>query len=407
MGDTLDFTLEMEPMAWAEESVMDQRLCFIAASLLGEEPMVALCARFGISRKTGYKWLHRYDELGAVGLEDRSSARHTIAQAMDGKIAAAVLSLRRERPSWGPRKLLAYLGRERPRIVWPAASTVGDLLKRERLSRPRQRRSREPGRERPQIEPAAPNDSWAADFKGWFRTADGVRCEPLTVTDGHSRYLLACQALPRTTTAEVQPVMTELFRAHGLPGALRTDNGAPFASRTGLGGLTGFSVWLLRLDIWPDRIAPGRPDQNGRHERMHRTLGEETASPPARTLAAQQAKFDAWRRDFNANRPHEGLAQRCPGEVYRRSTRALPDKIRPWDYPADHQTRRVTGAGIIRWRDETLYLSEALKGETIGLAQRDDGDWAIRFRNFDLATLDDATNAIRRSGLARSGKSGA
>ena len=227
------------------------------------------------------------------------------------------------------------------------------------------------------------------------------------MTDGHSRYLLACQALARTTTADVQPVMTELFRAHGLPGALRTDNGAPFASRTGLGGLTGFSVWLLRLDIWPDRIAPGRPDQNGRHERMHRTLGEETARPPARTLAAQQAKFDAWRRDFNANRPHEGLAQRCPGDVYRRSARALPDKIGPWDYPADHQTRRVTGAGIIRWRDETLYLSEALKGETIGLAQRDDGHWAIRFRNFDLATLDDATNTIRRSGLARSGKSGA
>lgn len=394
-------------MAWMVDSVMDQRLCFIAASLGREETMTALCARFGISRKTGYKWLQRYADVGIAGLHDRSSARHTPAPGMDGGIAAALVALRRDRPTWGPRKLLAYLHRTQPQAEWPAASTVGDLLTREGLTQARQRRAREPARERPQIDPVAPNDSWAADFKGWFRTANGVRCEPLTVTDGHSRYVLACHALARTTMADVQPVMTALFRAYGLPGALRTDNGAPFASRTGLGGLTQFSVWLLRLNIWPDRIAPGRPDQNGRHERMHRTLGEDTACPPAGTLAAQQAKFDAWRTDFNANRPHEGLAQRCPADVYRRSTRQYPETLRAWDYPADHLTRRVTGAGIIRWRDKTLYLSEALKGETIGLSQGDDGDWIIRFRNFDLATLDDGTNAIRRSGLARSGKPGA
>jgi putative transposase len=302
---------------------------------------------------------------------------------------------------------MAYLRQDHPGTAWPAASTVGDLLKRTGLVQPRSRRAHEPARERPQIEPSAPNDSWAADFKGWFRTGDGVRCEPLTVTDGYSRYLLACQAVARTTTAEVRPILTDLFRTHGLPRALRTDNGPPFASRTGLGGLTMFSVWLLTLDIWPDRIAPGRPDQNGRHERMHRTLGEETAHPPAQTIDAQQRQFDAWRLDFNANRPHEALAQRRPGDVYQPSARRFPETLRPWDYPADHHARRVTGAGVIHWQDTTLYLSEALKGQTVGLARRDDGHWAIRFRNFDLATLDQETKVIRRSGLARSGQPGA
>ncbi len=386
---------------------MDKRVCFIAASLEGEDPMTVLCARFGISRKTGYKWLDRYEELGIAGLHERSSARHAKTPGIAAEIAAALLVLRRERPSWGPRKLRAWLSQERPGTAWPAASTIGDLLKRHGLARPRQRRARDPSRLRPLIEPAAANDSWAADFKGWFRTADGVRCEPLTVTDGYSRYVLACRAMPRITAAEVRPVMTDLFRTHGLPRALRTDNGPPFASRTGLGGLTGFSVWLLTLDVWPDRIAPGRPDQNGRHERMHRTLGEETANPAAATIAAQQAKFDAWRVDFNANRPHEALAQRRPGAVYTASVRAFPETVATWDYPADHHTRRVTGAGVIHWQDDTLYLSEALKGQTVGLARRDDGDWAIRFRNFDVAILDQETKAVKRSGLARSGQPGA
>ena len=388
-------------MGWAVESVMNQRLCFIAACLRAEEPMSALCLRFAISRKTGYKWLHRYGALGVAGLADRSSARHTMSPMMEVDVSDALLALRQVRPTWGPRKLLARLERDKPGIKWPAASTVGDLLKREGLSEPRLRRSHEPSRARPQIEPTAPNESWAADFKGWFRTGNGVRCEPFTVTDGYSRYLLACRAVPRTTAAEVKAILTELFISHGLPRALRTDNGSPFASRTGLGGLTGFSVWLLKLDIWPDRIAPGRPDQNGRHERMHRTLGEDTAHPPAKTVVAQQAKFDIWRNDFNANRPHEALAQRCPAELYQSSARRYPETIRVWDYPADHHVRPVGSSGNIRWRDEAVYVSEALRGEMIGLARRDDGHWAIRFRNFDLATLDAETNKIRRSGLIR------
>jgi transposase InsO family protein len=391
-------------MPWPVKSVMDQRLCFIAACLRADESMSSLCVRYGISRKTGYKWLGRYHATGADGLVDLSSARHTMSQAMDADISRCLLDLRKQRPTWGPRKLLARLSMDRPDVDWPAASTVGDLLYREGLSKPRVKRSRDTPRTHPQIQPLAPNDSWAADFKGWFRTADGVRCEPLTVSDGYSRYLLACEAVPQITTAHVQPILTRLFCTHGLPRALRTDNGSPFASYSGLGGLAQLSVWLLKLDIWPDRIAPGRPDQNGRHERMHRTLGEDAAAPPASTVIEQQVKFDGWRKDYNNYRPHEALGQRCPSEFYAPSPRAYPDRIKDWDYPADHQARRVTSKGYIKWQDREIYLSEALRGEVVALAQRDDGNWAIRFRNFDLATITADRREICRSGLTRSGQ---
>jgi len=390
-------------MPWAERTPMDDRLCFIAACLRADEPMRALCARFGISRKTGYKWLDRYEAGGAAGLTEHSRARHTQTLSIDPDTAAMILALRANRKDWGPRKLLGRLALDHPGRVWPAASTVGDLLRRGGQSLPRTRVTREPGTKCPQIEPSAPNESWSADFKGWFRTGEGVRCEPLTVTDGHSRYILACQAVPRITAAEVQPILTRLFQAHGMPRALRTDNGSPFAHRLGLGGLSTLSVWLLKLDIWPDRIAPGRPDQNGRHERMHRTLKQAVANPPAATIAEQQVRFDAWREDFNTYRPHEALGQRCPASLYEPSAREFPAEIRAWHYPADHHARRVDRKGYIKWRDGGVYLTEALRGETVGLARRDDGDWTIRFRGFDLATLSDETHDIRRSGLARTG----
>ena len=358
--------------------------------------MSALCERHGISRKTGYKWLARY-----AGLANRSSARAGHARAIDGETAALILGLRASRPTWGPRKLLARLDGAHPGRSWPAASTVGDLLRREGLSKPRRRPAREPASAGPLFEPLAPNETWSADFKGWFRTGDGVRCEPLTVADGYCRYILLCQAMALTSGQALRPVLTALFRDNGLPRALRTDNGSPFAHRLGLGGLSRLSVWLLTLGIWPDRITPGRPDQNGRHERMHRTLNEETARPPAATLAEQQARMDTWRHDFNTIRPHEALGQRCPAALYRPSSRAFPEHIPAWAYPADHHVRRVDAQGYVKWRDSRLYLTEALRGETIGLAQRDDGDWAVRFRAFDLAVLDDASGAIRRSGLVR------
>jgi transposase InsO family protein len=388
-------------MPWAEQSAMNQRLSFIAAWLRQEEAMSQLCLRHGISRKTGYKWVGRYQEAGVGGLVELSSAPRAPAQAMDPDIAASVLALRVRRPTWGPRKLLARLRMDEPDKAWPAASTAGDLLRRNNLSTPKRRTPGDPRAVAGLIEASAPNESWSADFKGWFRTGDGVRCEPLTVTDGYSRYLLACEAVPQVTAERVRPILTRLFQEHGLPRALRTDNGSPFARRDGLGGLTQLSIWLLKLDIWPDRIQPGRPDQNGRHERMHRVLREDAANPPAATLDAQRIRMDEWRVDYNTQRPHEALGQRCPATLYTPSPRVYPAAIRDWDFPADHQLRRVVGDGYIKWRDGTVYLSKALRGETVGVARRDDGDWAVRFRGFDLAVLLDKSSELRRCGLGR------
>ena len=290
-------------MPFTETSVMDERMCFVAACLRGEEPMALLCGHYGISRKTGYKWLGRYREAGLAGLSDRSRAPHTVSHGVEPEVAEQILALRRRYPTWGPRKLLARLQQDAPGVAWPAASTAGDLLRRHGLASARQRRARGPGSAGPVREPVAANESWSADFKGWFRTSDGVRCEPLTISDNYSRYLFTCQAVPRVGFEQVRPHFERAFREYGLPQAIRTDNGSPFAHRLGLGGLTRLSVWFLKLDVWPDRIAVGRPDQNGRHERMHRTLAEDTAAPPAATLALQQARFDAWRRTYNTVRP--------------------------------------------------------------------------------------------------------
>jgi putative transposase len=390
-------------MSWMELSSMDSRLCFVSSCLHDEASMSVLCLRHGISRKTGYKWLGRYGALGAAGLVDRCSAPLTPRCQLDASVIDPVLALRRQRPSWGPRKLRARLLMDQPDIAWPAASTIGDLLRRAGLVVARRRRPQEPSTRGPMVEPAQANDSWSADFKGWFRTGDGVRCEPLTVTDNFSRYLLVSQAVPRPTFAEIKPLFIMAFRQHGLPVALRTDNGSPFASRNGLGGLSQFSVWLLKLGIWPDRIAPGRPDQNGRHERMHRTLAAEPATPRSPDVASQQIRLDAWREDYNRQRPHEALGQRCPSSFYQPSARCYPETLAGWTYPADHHVRRVNAHGYVKWQDRMLYLSEALIGEEIAISPRDDDDWTVRFRSFDLAVLEAKSGNLRRSGLSRSG----
>ena len=391
-------------MSWLERSAMDARLCFVAACLRRDTPMSLLCAQHGISRKTGYKWLGRYQALGAAGLSDRCCAPLSSPAAIDGSVAETILALRRSRPSWGPRKLLARLTMDQPDQAWPAASTVGDLLKRSGLVPPRRCGRPVPHMVQDLIVPASANESWSADFKGWFLTKDGVRCEPLTVTDNYSRFLLVSQAVPRPTFDAIKPLFIGAFREHGLPASLRTDNGHPFASTRALAGLTRFSVWLLKLGIWPERIAPGRPDQNGRHERMHRTLKQEVARPRAPNLVAQQQRMDAWRLDFNTCRPHEALGQRCPASAYQRSSRCYPEVLPAWDYPPDHHRRRVNKDGYIVWQDAALYVSEALAREHVALVRRDDGDWTMRFQFFDLAVLDAQSGRVRHSRLARSGK---
>jgi transposase InsO family protein len=273
-----------------------------------------------------------------------------------------------------------------PGSDWPAASTIGDLLKQAGLIASAKRRRRPIDQQRPFAAVAAANDEWATDFKGWFRTGDGTRIDPLTLTDSHSRFLIDVNIVPATIEAS-RPVFVTAFRAYGLPRAIRCDNGTPFGSR-GAGGLTRLSAWWLKLGIAPHFIRPASPQENGRHERMHRTLKAQTACPPASSAAGQQARFDAFRTHYNDERPHEALGQRPPAELYAPSPRAMPDRIEdPW-YDADHAVRRVRCSGEIMWKGQLLFISQALVGEPVGIAELETGDHVVRFCNLDIGLID-------------------
>jgi putative transposase len=391
------------PMPWKETCIMDARLMFIAECLVGELPMTALCERHGISRKTGYKWLKRYREDPDDGLCDHSRAPHRPAHGMDEALAEAILALRRRRPHWGPRKLRARLERDEPERGWPASSTIGDLLKREGLVVEGRRRRHALPTSQPFSAVRGPNDVWCADFKGWFRTADGQRCDPLTISDAHSRYLLACRIVEPTIEG-ARPCFERAFKEFGLPHALRTDNGSPFAS-TGAGGLTRLSVEWVKLGIKLERIEPAAPQQNGRHERMHRTLKAETSRPPAANARAQQRRFDRFRPDYNHERPHEALNQEPPAAHYHDSPRRYPARIpEPW-YDADHAVRRVRSSGEIKWGGERIFVSASLVGEPVGIAETEQGDWIVRFVDIDLGVIDRKTKRLRRFAAARPGRS--
>ena len=294
--------------------------------------MTELCCQYGISRKTGYKWAARYVAGGEEGLKDRSRAPHRSPQRTEQRVVDALIQLRRAHPRWGPKKLVGYWVRRRPSWSWPAASTAGDILKRAGLIQPRRRRRRRVHPGRPKIEVRSANDLWTADFKGEFRTGDRRYCYPLTVADRCSRYLLGCQGQLSTAHACVQPVFETLFRDEGLPLAILSDNGSPFSS-TALAGLSRLSVWWIKLGIQPLLIDPGHPEQNGAHERMHRTLKAETTRPPAANLTAQQGYFNAFREEFNHQRPHEALGQRPPADFYQASPRPYPKTLREIEYP--------------------------------------------------------------------------
>ena len=381
---------------------MDEKLSFVAECLRGELAMVSLCEAYGISRKTGYKWLGRYRELGPEGLVDRSRAPRRHGRSMAPEVADAIVGLRRQRPHWGPRKLRAVLMRESPETVWPAASTMGDLLRSEGLvsSRRRRRRVAAPSRT---LRPAeGPNDVWCIDFKGWFRTRDGERCDPLTVTDAYSRYLLACVIVP-PRTEEVRAALEELFVRYGLPETIRSDNGSPFAG-TGAAGLSRLSVGWLKAGIALERIDPGRPQQNGRHERMHKTLKAETTRPPAANKEEQQVRFDRFREDFNANRPHEALGQQPPAAFWQPSPRPWPERLEePW-YDAWHAMRRVRTDGSIKWGGDMVFVSETLAGESVGIAETDSGHWILRFADIDLGIIDRRTKKLHGFRAARPGR---
>jgi len=375
-------------MPWKETSAMEQRFLLVQAVLRGEESQAALCRRFGISRPTGKKWVGRYQREGLLGLLDRSRSPRSHPQQVPRELAALILDLRKQHGSWGPRKLRAWLGERYPGLRWPAASTIGDLLQRHGLTAPRRRVWRTPPATEPFGTCRQPNDLWCADFKGWFRTGDGRRCEPLTLSDAWSRYLLRCQGMPRIRQDWTRAVFESAFRQYGLPQAIRTDNGPPFAGH-GLGGLSRLSVWWLKLGIAVERIAPGEPQQNGRHERLHRTLKAETARPPRADLGSQQEAFDRFRRTYNTERPHEALGQRPPATVYRPAERPYPRRPPVVEYPAGLDVRSVRGDGCIKWQGELVFVSELLKAEPVALAAVADGRWVLYFCTRPLALIDD------------------
>lgn len=373
---------------------MDQRLQFITDHQRGLYAMAILCARYGISRKTGYKWLTRYATDGARGLAERSHAPHVCPHRIADDVATLLLAARRAHPTWGPAKLVQYLAPRHGRIgVWPAVSTVADLLKRHDLVRPRRRR-------RPIVHPgtvpihtAAPNDLWTADFKGQFRTRNGIYCYPLTIADQHTRYLLRVHGLLNTRGAGVRPVFERAFREFGLPLAIRTDNGVPFAN-TGLHGLTQLNVWWLRLGIQHQRIRPASPQENGAHERMHRTLKAETTRPPAENLARQQRVFAAFRHEYNEERPHAALNGDPPAARYVVSPRDYPAMLPAPEYPGHFLVKRVTHAGTIRFKHRLLFLANALKEHHVGLEESDDGIWSLYLGAVLLGKIDEVTMKV-------------
>jgi transposase InsO family protein len=368
---------------------MDQRVALIADWLRDEWSMTELAERYRISRKTAYKWVERYDADPEHGLAERSRAPNVHGRARAEEIRAAVLAVRRRHPRWGPKKLRALLQEREPQRAWPAASTMGDWLRDAGLSEARRRTRYIVPLTQPLAAAATPNDVWTADFKGWFRTADGTRCDPLTVADACSRFVLCCRIVAPSARG-VRPWFERTFREYGVPRALRTDNGSPFAT-TGAGRLSHLAVWWLKLGIQVDRIDPGHPEQNGRHERFHLTLQEETSAPPAPTPRAQQGRFDRLRKEFNLVRPHEALGQQPPARLYQPSTRPYPTRLEdPW-YDATHQVRRVKATGQINWHGDMIFVSEAVRGELIGLAETERGDWTVRFMQVELGRIDRQT----------------
>ena len=375
-------------MPWKECHVEDERLRFVARRLDGET-MAALCAEFGISRKTGYKIFDRYKHCGLEGLTDRRRRPYRYANRLPPTIEQAIVRLKTDYPTWGAPKIRERLRRFCPELRCPAISTVHAVLDRHGLvTRRRARRPRLAGT--PLSGPRQPNALWCADFKGEFMLADRRYCYPLTVTDFASRYLLTCEALSTTQEAYAFTVFERTFREFGLPQAIRTDNGVPFACPNALYGLSKLSVWWLRLGIRIERIRPGHPEQNGRHERMHLTLKTDATKPAAGNVLQQQARFDVFVDQFNLERPHQALAMRMPGELYTRSPRpyrGLPDLI----YPLHDWTSTVTTCGRICFKKRKVNLSLVFAGQRVGVKQVDERIWLVSFMHYDLGYFDDET----------------
>ena len=379
-------------MPWEQTSAMDQRIKFIADWLTGNYFKVELCIAYGISRLTADKWIKRYEGGGVKALEELSRAPHYHPNSTPEEIREMISETKLYRQSWGPRKVLDYLRENGPELDWPADSTAGEILKRAGLVKPRVRRQHVSPYSEPFGACQGPNQIWSADFKGDFVLGNRRRCYPLTLSDNFSRFLLVSRALEHPSYQAVRPWFEWAFRHYGLPEAIRTDNGGPFASLA-LGGLSELSKWWIQLGVRPERIKPGKPSQNGRHERMHRTLKREV--PPQATHKGQQRHFDLFQEQYNWERPHEALGGKTPGSVYCASPRRYPGKPPPIEYDSQMLVRRVRHNGELRWRGELIYVSQVLAREPLGFKPIDDGKWEVRYSFHLLGIFDERVKTIK------------
>ncbi len=366
-------------MDWEGVTAVDQRVRFIGEYLTGRSRTADICRQFGISRKTGYKWIKRYEAEGPEGLETRSSRPRQCPHQTDEDIVQALIRARK-RYTWGPKKLLVIIAPRFPGRRLPGISTAARILKQQDLIKPKRRRMRKSHPGCPKHQAKAPNEIWTADYKGQFKLRNGKYCYPLTVCDMHSRYLLGCDAQPAISLAAAKDYFTRVFEEYGLPERIRTDNGVPFASNAPA-RLSTLSVWWLKLGIYPELIEPGKPQQNGKHERMHRDMKREATVPPERTFRAQQRRFDAFRDDFNEVRPHEALGMKTPSACYSASPRPMPRKARIWEYPANYIVRRVSKNNGIRWQHRWVNISHTLAEEYIGFEPIDEQRYNVYFRD--------------------------
>jgi transposase InsO family protein len=377
-------------MPWQEVDSMKLREELVREYQRGRADMTELARAYGVSRKTAYKWVERYEQAGVAGLADRSRRPHGHPATTAPAIVDALLALHERFPHWSPGKLLTFAQKHAPRRAWPSRSVTYTWFQRHGLTRPAPRPpvARAVARPERTLAPAgAPNDLWTTDFKGRFRTQDHRYCNPLTVRDAFSRYVLGCEGLAAESEEATRPAFVRVFRKFGLPTRLRMDNGRPFASPA-LGGLTRLSVWWIRLGIVVERITPGRPDQNGSHEQFHGVLKRHTARPPAATAALQQRRFNAFCTEYNHERPHDALGGDVPAKHYRPASRPYPERVPPLEYPGAYEVRRVSQSGMIGWLGRSVFVSEALRGECVGLEEVDEGWWTLWFGPMRLAQFD-------------------
>lgn len=374
-------------MPWSETNRMEERARFVLDALQGHYTMTELCYRYGVSRKTGYKWIARYHGEGAQGCNDRLRCPRNHPNKTRALIVKRVILARRRHPGWGPRTLHGYLVERDPDIAWPCPSTIGAILKRHGLVKKRRRRAPRMVWRPERTRPDRPNRLWTADFKGQFRLGNGTLCYPLTVVDAYSRYLLSARALRSTAVRPARRVFEETFREYGLPDVIHTDNGVPFCSPNTPLALSKLAVWFLKLGIGLERSRPGKPQDNGSHERMHRTLKEEVAHPPRYSLATQQRALERFRRCYNEERPHHALNLQTPARHYTYSPRPYPDELPEPEYPAYFEVRWVSKIGVVNWKRKRIFVSTALAHEPLGFEHVADDLWSVFFGTLLLGRL--------------------